>query len=228
MPPYKFLAQKSYSATPRYSKKRYKRSYRAPMYKNMSFKRAVKKVVGAEVKFTTLSVGPIQLPSVTGSFVHLTGIGKGTGRSARIGDWIAPQALYGSIVIEGDSAAAVETNEYKIGCLRWRNDVDIAGPPSAALIFDDVASPLGPYEFGSTRSFDILYARPDILSTFPGNSQHQKVYTFSINLSNGPKVYYDDDVAAKMHLYFFGLSNIDTAANPPNYFFTLTVKYTDS
>jgi len=211
------------------------RRYRSKPIKRLSSKRrfasAVRSVVRPELKFSTLSVGPVFVAFNAPQMVRLTNIPQGNAQNQRTGNWLVPRSIYGSIVCEGNLLNADETRQIRVGVLCWKEDLhplaaDI--PPIITDIMQESDSPIGPYKYTSTGKFKILTSRVYILSTNEDNSNYQKVHTFKVDLSGIDKITYDGAFGKMNQYYLFATSDEDTAANPPIITFHVSMRFNDS
>ncbi len=203
-----------------YRPKRRMRPRRKPMTAGK-----VKRIIDAELKVRDFGVGPVPIPSATGSVVQISNIGQGDTNVERQGNWIKPVSFMGTFTVEGNTASALETQQFRIGCFVWKENQDV-DPATLIKLVQDTVAPHQGFNIESKGSFKILYSRVGIVSTSMGNSNLQKMYRFYVKPNM--KILYDDADFRKYHLFVFGYSNIDTAANPPDYSFDVRLRYTDS
>ncbi len=207
------------------------RVYRKPRTSS-SFARAVRNVISPELKFQSFSVEKVPIPFNSNDQINrISNIAQGDSQSQRTGNWIQPRSIYGSIICEGNTAEAAQTQQVRVGIVCWMEDfhpqlVDI--PPTLLDLMQETSSPIGPYRYTNTGKFKIITSKVYILSTQPGNPQHQKKFTFKVDLSNMDKITYQD-ANGKLNQYFiFGTSADDEAENPPTMQYHVSMRFNDS
>ncbi len=209
----------------------FRRRRRMPMRRRRRFKRKpmtvarVKRIVGAELKFFDLGVATSDIPTVTGQIHTITNIGVGTNQSQRIGNWISAVTWMGTITLQGNSAAAVETAQYRVGCIQWRENQNV-DPIELKDFMQDTSAPHQQYSVQGKGSFKVLWSRIGILSNDENNPQFQKMLRFYVKPRS--KVLYDGATFRKYHLFLFAYSDTAAAANPPTIMFDMRLRYTDS
>ncbi len=185
----------------------------------------VKRIVGAELKFRDLGIGPIPIPFVTGDITQISNIAIGDTASTRDGNWIKPVTWMGTITVEGDSASANVTAQFRIGAIVWKENQNV-DPLTLTKLMQDVAAPHQQFNIQSKGSFKVLWSRTGLVSNNPDNPQFQKVLRFYVRPPQ--KILYDGADFRKFHLFIFGYSDVDVAANPPTYAFDTRLRFTDS
>ncbi len=185
----------------------------------------VKRIIGAELKFRDLGVGPVVIPTVTGNVTHITNIAQGDTALERQGNWIKPSTLMGTLTMTGNTNQVQPTSQFRVGVICWKENQDVDAI-TLAKFMQDVVSPHQQYNIQSKGSFKVLWSRVGILSNDFNNSQHQKILRFYVKPPM--KVLYDDADFRKYHLFIFGYSDRDVADQPPSYSFDLRLRFTDS
>ncbi len=214
----------------RYSKKR-RRGVYVKTKTSSQFARAVRSVISPELKFRTLSVPRLAVAFDAPQIIRISSISLGDDQNERTGNWIQPRSIYGSIICEANTTNISLTQEIRVGILRWKEDMHPLAIDVDSLIEDimqEPESPFGPFRYISTGKFDVLASRAYILSTSAQNSQLQKVFTFKVNLTTGPKITYNQTVGKLNQLYFFATSSNGAASDPPRILFHISMRYNDS
>ncbi len=212
-----------YSRTTRKRRtRRGRKSYRKP---RMTTGR-VKRIIDAELKVRDLGVGPVAMPTVTGSFVHITSIAQGDSNAQRNGNWIRPVTWMGTVTLTANDADAVNnTVQYRIGCILWKENEDI-NAASLTKIVQDTSAPHQQYNIENKGQFKVLWSRTGILSNDTTNPRFQAVHKFY--LRPRMKVLFEGATFKNNHLFLFGYSNVATEADPPTISFDTRIRYTDS
>ncbi len=186
----------------------------------------VKRIIDAELKVKDLAVGPVPIPSLTGSVIHVTNIAPGDQNDQRTGNWVKPVTWMATITLQGneDAEDALVSN-FRVGCFVWKENAQNK-VPDIPTIMQEAADPHQQYNVENKGQFKILWSRTGILSNRSINPQYLKIFRFYVRPSM--KVLYDNDEFKNNHLYIFAYSDIDTLDNPPTYSFATRVRYTDS
>ncbi len=206
-------------------KRRFKRAVRRSRKPRMTAGR-VKRIIDAELKVRDLGVGPVPMPTVLGSFVHLTAIGQGDGNDERNGNWIRPVTWMGTVTLIANDADVVNTTvQYRIGCILWKENhaINVA---NLAKIMQDTSAPHQQYNIENKGQFKVLWSRTGILSNDTTNPRFQAVHKFY--LRPRMKVLYEGATNKNNHLFLFGYSDVASDANPPSISFDTRIRYTDS
>ncbi len=185
----------------------------------------VQRIVGAELKFRDLGVGPIALPSVTGLISHVSGIVQGDTATTREGNWIKPTTWMGTFIITGNVAGATTTDAFRLVCLQWKENQDV-DPVTLAKVMQDTSAPLQQYNIQSKGSFKVLWSRTGIVSNDVNNPQFQKMLRFYVKPRM--KILYDASDFRKYHLFIVAYSDIAAASDPPTISFDTRLRFTDS
>ncbi len=199
--------------------KRYSRRRPMTAYK-------VRRIINAELKVRFLSVALNDITQGLGDLVAVTStIAIGGLAGQRVGNWIKPINLHGSVVITGEDGAAEPLFNVRCGFIQWLNDEQF-DPVSVAQIIEDPVAPFGPLNFGNRGSFKQLWSRKYIVSNDVQNSQFLKNIPFYIKL-RVPQCTYDDGNPKKFQLYFYILGD-HLLATAPKFSLDFTCRYTDS
>ncbi len=190
----------------------------------------VKRIIGAELKFKTLSVGPLPIPPLTGDFVQITdNIAQGDQAVQRNGNWITPVNIHGSVLIRGNLALqpTEPSNSYRVALFQWKEDLQFQSPDALTLM-QDVVAPFGPWNIANRGSFQIVWTRKFFLSNDDDNTYFTRKLDFYVRLGRRQKVVYDAGNPKKYQYFFFIINDIEDETNPPSYFLDYTLRYTDS
>ncbi len=186
----------------------------------------VKRIIDAELKVQDLSVGPVPIPSLVGSVVHITPIPVGDQNDERTGNWVKPVTWMGTITVQGNEAALPNVvPNFRIGCFVWKENQSL-NAPDIAKIMQEASDPHQQYNVENKGQFKILWSRTGILSNQDTNPQYLKVFRFYVRPSM--KLLYDNAVFKNNQLFIFAFSDVPAADNPPTYGFATRVRYTDS
>ncbi len=186
----------------------------------------VKRIIDAELKFTDLDVGPVDIPNLTGFSSPITlPIGVGTSANQRIGNWIKPVTWYGTITVTGDPAEADSTSLISLMAVQWLED-ETQNPLNLNDIVQDTAEPHQGFNIQNKGQFKILWSCTAIISNNNDNTQFQKMFKFYVKPRE--RVLYSDAAPKKGQLFLLAFSNIPAAGNPPQYEFSSRLRYTDS
>jgi len=185
----------------------------------------VKRIVGAELKFRDLGVGPINIPSVTGSVIQISNIAQGDTAQQREGNWIKPTTWMGTIIIAGNINQSEPTSAYRLGAVCWKENQNVDSI-SLAKLMQDVNAPHQQYNIQSKGSFKILWSRTGVVSNDVNNPQFQKVLRFYVKPRM--KILFDGEDSRKYHLFLFAFSDRNVLDSPPFYSFDTRLRFTDS
>ncbi len=187
----------------------------------------VKRIIDAELKVRDLGIGPIEIPSVTGSVVHISNIAQGDANTERNGNWIKPTSWMGTITLQGNNADAGAgiVPQYRVGIACWKENQTI-NPFELIKVMQDTLAPHQQFNIENKGQFKILWSRTGILSQDDDNPQFLKVHRFYVKPPM--KILYDDAAFKNNHLFIFAYTDVDTGANPPSYSFDTRLRYTDS
>lgn len=228
MTPYRRGAfQKGY----RYPKRAYGgrgRPRRYPMYRTPgSFASRVRAVVKAESKYKYL---PFEAdPTITSPFVHrISAIALGNLSTERIGNWIQPTSLYGTVRIFGNNDSEETTDGVRVGCLVWNNDND-SDAFDATNLLEFNEAPGGPFKIPEKGSFTILWTRYVQVVNNDDNAQFVKNLKLSVSMIRKPKILFDGGENKKFQVFFFALTDTPgLSETPPHIEGDLTLRFTDS
>ncbi len=185
----------------------------------------VKRIIDAELKFHDTHLFQIFIPSTTGTIVTLSGIDVGDSPTERIGNWIKPVALHGTVSVEGNTAAAEIYQQFRIFIVQWREnqDVDVITLPK---LVQNVLEPFQQYNVQSKGAFKVLWSWVGNVIAHNQNSQLVKTRHFSVRPRT--KILYDDILLRKYQLFLVGFSNVASANDPPVFSINTRLRYTDS
>ncbi len=184
----------------------------------------VKRIIDAELKFRDLDVGPVDIPSATGSVVLISNIGQGDSAIQRTGNWLKPVSWMGTITIQGNQNNVADlTSLFRVFIVCWKENEDINALDLAKVV-QDTASPHQGFNIQNKGQFKILWSRTGIVSNNTDNPQFQKMYRFYVKPSM--KILFDDASLRNNHLFIIAYS--DQAADPPSLIFSTRLRFTDS
>jgi len=191
-------------------------------------KRIALNVVGAELKFFNSRINLGTIPSITGSFVHITDgaiLTQGDQVSQRTGNWIKPIIINGKLLVKGDAAAVVDVSEYRVCILQWNENQNV-NAATLAKVVGDVLDPFQGFLVQNKGQYKILWTRIGIVSNDANNSNFEKYHSFRVKVPK--QIYYDGAANKTNHIFMVGFSNTPAANGPPIWRFTLRLRYTDS
>jgi len=183
----------------------------------------VKRIIGAELKFKTVSADQTIFNTAAPLVTRLTDIAQGQTNSTREGNRITPVNLHGNITCVADSAAAGDTINVRLCILRWNEDQQ-SGDPVEADIMQNTTQLGGAFNINNKGMFKILWSRYFVLVNSDDNSSFKKTFRYYIRTS-GPKVLYDAANAKKYQLYIAAFAE---TVDSPTVTFDNTFRYTDS
>ncbi len=191
-------------------------------------RRIAQKVISPELKVRDLSISLVDIPTITGNVSILTNgvaIAQGDAFNERNGNWIQPKVIHGKVYIQGTVANALETSEFRILLCQWHEDQSV-NACTLVKVMDDTGDPLQGYDIQNKGQFKILWSRTGLVSNDSSNSQHQKYFKFSVKPPK--KILYDAATDKNFHLFMIAYSSDAAAADPPQYRFSIRLRYTDS
>ncbi len=192
--------------------------------------RRVKRIIGAELKFKVLSIGPLPVPPIIGDIVPVSdNIAQGDTAQQRNGNWINPVNLHGSVVVRGNQTAqGTDTSvSFRVGFFQWKEDLQFQTPDISTIIQDPVA-PLGPWNITNKGSFQVIWTRKFFISNDDDNTYFTRKLDFYLRLGRRQKALYDDGNPKKYHYFFMIMNDATDAVNLTEYFLDYTLRYTDS
>ncbi len=198
--------------------------YRTP---GRAFAARVRAVVKAESKYKYL---PFEAdPTVTAPFVHhVSEIALGQLSTQRIGNWIQPTSVYGTVRVFGNPASEELTDGVRVGCLIWNNDND-SDAFDATNLLEFNEAPGGPFKIPEKGSFTILWTRYVQVVNNDDNAQFVKTLKVSFPMVRKPKILYDGGESKKYQIFFFALSDTPgLSETPPHIEGDLTIRFNDS
>ncbi len=190
----------------------------------------VKRIIGAELKFRTLSVGPLEVPPLTGDFIEITPpIVQGDGASQRTGNWINPVNVHGTVLIRGNQVAQVAdpSTSVRVVIFQWKEDFQFQ-QPDANTLMQDVVAPFGPFNITNRGSFQVIWSRKIFVSNDDDNYFFTRKLDFYLRLGRRQKVLYDAGNPKKYQYFFFIMNDLSQGDDVISYDLDYTLRYTDS
>lgn len=221
--PYMRNTRRRYTRRRPYTRRRRRTGRRKPM---TAYR--VRRIINAELKFAVNGIGPTPVPSPGGAIVPITeNIIVGTGVSERIGNWIKPVNLHGTIVIKGNEMAAGAQDSFLLRCgfFLWKNDISVDVPTASDIMFD-VGAPFGPLSIVDKGSFKQLWGRKVLVSNDNDNPKFFVTLPYYLKLRN-QQTLYNAGTAKKYQIFFFIIAD-SVGLNQPFYQIDFTLRYTDS
>ncbi len=163
------------------------------------------------------------MTSGLGLIVNLSGIDTGDGPSERIGNWLKPVTLYGTLNAQADENNEEVNQPFRVMIVQWRENQD-NDPISLESVVQNTAEPFQGYNIQSKGSFKILHTWVSTVIGNTDNTQYIKTHRFYVKPST--KVLYDDTLQRKFNLFLLAFS--DKAALAPTLFGNVRLRYTDS
>ncbi len=183
----------------------------------------VKRIIDAELKFKDVFIANLAMLSTIGLIINLSGIDLGDSPSERIGNWIKPVTLYGTLNVQADEAAADLNQPFRVMIVQWRENQD-NDPISLEGLVQNTAEPFQGYNIQSKGSFKILHSWVSTVIGNTDNSQYIKTHRFYVKPST--KILFDDTLQRKYNLFLVAFSAVNVA--PPTLFGNVRLRYTDS
>ncbi len=197
-------------------KRRYKRK---PMTSGR-----VKRIIGAELKFKTVSLGGAVFNTANPRMIKLTDISQGNGANEREGNRITPVNCHGNLTCVADPAGATDTINVRVCILRWNEDASL-GDPTEAILMNNITQLGGAFNIGNKGMFKILWSRYFVLVNDKQNPSFKKTFRYYIRTS-APKILYDGAATAKKYQIY--LAAFAETADSPQITFDNTFRFTDS
>ncbi len=185
----------------------------------------VKRIIDAELKFKDNVSMALNIPSVTGNLFHLSAIDVGDGASERIGNWVKPVTLHGTVTVQADEVATEPLQQFRVFIVQWHENQDVDAISLVKLV-QEVNQPYQAYNIQSKGAFKILWSWVGSVIADTTNAQYVKTRHFYLRPSR--KILFDVDDLRKFHIYLVGFSNILAINNPPSMSFNTRLRYTDS
>ncbi len=117
----------------------------------------VLRLIDAELKFHDINIKQVNAPSSEGLIVNLSDIQQGDGFNERIGNWIKPVALMGTVTVQGDPAADDPLSQFRVSIVQWRENQDVDDISLIKLV-QNVVQPYQQYNVQSKGAFKILWS----------------------------------------------------------------------
>jgi len=215
----------------------YLQKKRFPMYRTPSrvssaaFIKKVRRAAGAELKY--LATNSTFLVSVSDpSALFLSNVIQGLGPSQRLGNWINPVGMHGTVRCHGTTlAAAPEIWTMRVGILRFNDDISDTTFISSDLL-ETASRPGGPFKVSSKGKFSVLWTRVVFVSNNSDNGLFNRSLKFRIDLETAPKILFDGPSLTgqtRNHLVFFAMSDSPSPDDePPSVDIDCMFRYTDS
>lgn len=189
----------------------------------------VRRIIGAELKYSLLAVGPLPIPSSTGIVIPISSnIGQGLTIQTRVGNWITPRNIHGNLVVKGNlTAGAAGTDSFllRAGIFCWKNDEQFDSPDVNQIVQDPLA-PFGPLNFANRGSFRQVWGRTLTVVNRAGNAQFIKKLPFYIRLGRRKTLY--DAGNPKKFQYFFFIHSDSIVVDEPIFNLDLTLRFNDA
>ena len=185
----------------------------------------VKRIIDAELKFKDSNVLRLSTPDKGGFRVQLTDIPNGDDPNERIGNWIKPVTLMGTIVMQGVQGSPGILSRFKVYVVQWREDQDL-NPAENEKIVQDGTNPHQQFKVESKGQFKILWSWNGFVINNEDNPDFSKMKRFYVKPPR--KVLYDLADHKKEHLFIFAYSDIDLLDSPPQISYGIRLRYTDS
>ncbi len=188
----------------------------------------VQRIIDAELKRTTVGqAGTAEADSGQDGIITFTeGIPQGLGATQRIGDWIKPINLHGTLSVKGNPEAG-QITQVRCYIFRWNEDA-LSGGPILDDIVNNPTAPGGQFNFISKGLFKVYYTKVFNIVNDSTNPAIQKQLKIYVKLNRTPKVIYNAAQPKKNHIYFGIFSDTNLAAGIPTFRLDMTLRYTDS
>jgi len=183
----------------------------------------VKRIIDAELKFKDSSIQAISMPSVTGLILNLSSVDQGDAPTERIGNWIKPVSLMGTVTVQANEANAEPLQLFRCFVLQWHENEDVDPITLTKVVQNDI-QPYQQFNIQSKGSFKILWNWVGSVIANVDNSQYTKTTRFYVRPRR--KVLFDALDNRKYHLFFVAFSNVN--ADIPTVSAQIRLRYTDS
>jgi len=183
----------------------------------------VKRIIDAELKFKDVFIASLSMPSATGRIVNLSSIDNGDSPSERIGNWIKPVTLFGTLTAQADESSVEPRQSFRVMIVQWRENQDVDSISLEKIVQAD-AEPFQGYNIQSKGSFKILWSWVSTLVANVDNTQYLKTKRFYVKPRT--KILFDVTDQRKYNLFLVAFS--DTAVTPPTLYGNIRLRYTDS
>ncbi len=192
--------------------------------------RRVRRIVGAELKRNVFAVNGLA-PAVDGFIEQMTFINQGVIATNRVGDWLDPVNMHGTVQVNGfhnvTPASGEQTIQLRVVFFTWKLDAQ-SGDPTVADIMDNDTSPNGHFNFTSKDQFKVLYTRHWTLIPDRDSPYFNRTLKYYIRLGGHPKVTYDGISSKQNHIFFLIYSDV-ASGDPavPAFRLDNVIRYTD-
>lgn len=222
------MYKRRYGAVVPYGRRRattYGRKKKYVMYRrpasSAGFKAKVQRAVGAELKYLAVNATYQASQDQANAYVRFGAIGQGLGQSQRIGNWITPKFMHGTVRVRGNPLALEDGAEpahltwtIRIGILVYLDSRQGASDLTSDLL-QDSARPGGPFKVALKGEFRVLWSRITVVSNNNDNDYFTRTFKYSLKLASLGKALYEGSDAedqTRGQLLFFAMSD---ASSPP-------------
>ncbi len=191
--------------------------------------RKVRRIIGAELKRQVFGINGV-FPAVDGFVFQATDIGIGTSVTQRVGDWISPAVMHGTIqvnAVHGISPAIREQMTGRIVIFTFKED-SADGDPTVSDIVNNDTSPNGQFNFVNRGQFKVLYTRTFSLVADHDSPFFTNTFKYYLRLGSHPKITFNGTITKQNHIYILLFSDVDTADPAvPEFRLDNVIRYTD-
>ncbi len=202
-----------------------RKSFRGRRRKPMTAGR-VKRIIGAELKFTTTQRTSEIVNTLNPLILPLTQLPQGMTNSQRDGNRISPVNVHGNITLIGEDAAAANFANIRVVIFRWDED-QTQRVPVIADIMQNVALLGGPFNIDNRGLFKVLWSRYFVVINNADNPSFKKTLRYYLRAA-GPKMTFDGGAGADAKKYHLYLAVFSQSGDDPTVTFDNTFRYTDS
>jgi len=203
----------------RYGKRSMRRKYRRNRYKRnynngSSLRYKVMRIIKPELKFREQRVGPANMVvagTVSPVLDITSAIAQGTSATNRVGDFIKPVTLHGSMSLTGFDGATAPVYRVRVFCICWKEQFIAATSPLIADLYQNTADPWSPFKPSARGTFKLLWSRKFELVNEQNNPKFSRVYNYKVPLSRLPTITWDVAIPNRNHLMFFAVSTFAIA-----------------
>jgi len=203
--------------------------YNRPSY---SFARKVRRVVSAELKFSTNTNNDTLLQDAVAISTPVvnnitTGIAVGTSATQRVGNYVDPVNIHGTISLEGNATSATPTYKARIIFLAWTDEFLSGVSPQLGDILETPTDPWSMFDTSAKGRFKSLYSRKVLLVNDETNPKFSMTFNYHVKMGKIPNLSYQGATALRNHVMLFVLADND-GVNFGTFNLSNMFRYTDS
>jgi len=196
------------------------------------FARKVRRVVSAELKFSTNTNNDTLLQDAVAISTPVvnnitTGIAVGTSATQRVGNYVDPVNIHGTISLEGNATSATPTYKARIIFLAWTDEFLSGVSPQLGDILETPTDPWSMFDTSAKGRFKSLYSRKVLLVNDETNPKFSMTFNYHVKMGKIPNLSYQGATALRNHVMLFVLADND-GVNFGTFNLSNMFRYTDS